>query len=1189
MMTVLGNKIPALLMARSTCGVLLMMCLSCCVTVTRVAATCRRVDDTSQAGPGVVCRLACRVPEERPVNTTIVTVGQELQLDLLTITWSFEITSETSNSSRALRVAVNEEDGALILQDTVDYESKPTPVGVTRLVVMGTPIATSQPLQILPDRASDTTCTVDIEIVDIDDNQPRVDSSFPRSLTVREDMAVGTTIAILPIVDEDSGVLGQWVIERIPIGTGQDVVIRDPAFRGIGTFDINNHTGEIRLISELDAETQQVYGVAFIILPVVRDPLQPFPATEIMVFVEDVDEFAPVIEISPLIIQNITFFPVRDMVREALPVSQIVFQATVTDRDVDSNTNFTVHNAFGDFYTERVFPTSDVSWFLRANVNLDRETRSQYNLTLLASDTNPNNTLHTSTNFTVSLIDSDDNRPEFSQELYEARLVETTLVGSPVLQLQANDPDLRDYVSYKLDSILVRNRTGQQTLPASMDINSVFNINSTTGLVTLGRRLDFEELGSVTFLVVFTAISSRNPSNNGTSTALITLYDANDEAPTFLQTHYTFQVAENGEGQEPVGQLEAVDRDPGKNGKVLYSIEDTARPDESREFSVHPDTGLLLTVGGFDRETQASYSFLAVATDDAEVTTDRLSGVAQITVIITDQDDNPPVFTNPPAEILVGQESAQGQLLWQFNTTDADTTPSEVSFRVSSQKNSQSAIIASHFTMSNDGRLTTRRSLATLSVNVYTVLIHVQETNVPTLSSTVQVNLNVTVTAPPEASTGSSGIDLTTIIIVIACAALLLIIIAVLLVYVNIKRKKRSMAIIVHSQPSKNELIFQNNISEEQAYKTPHYTHGPRPASLVIGSTDSTTYMNSSDLQGTTPRSDPDGSAFTPGSFTEAPFSVKSRIRSGIYEPGAASDNTPCSKESSRADWDRRMSVRTASTMVEEGGSVSSCSSAMHHTGNALSTVEPSPDIEHARQRMHSESSDGHSSSPPTLYSTVGSPGSQRAALTAAMSASPRIGQGRRRVVSESYDGPRSYSAYAESRKTRSPPSAYQQTGSGVSRSALSNPEDRRSPMSSRSHSVRYSSTPPSSAQGTDPTGQTPWQPVCYKAPIAASAAASPLVGDLAPVAAQTGYKASPIRQHFTQNTIEDTEQDDTESSAASDEQCTDDEMRFYPSGLRPQNKGAAEGHGASQNQRVYNSSLQSQHADLQRLESQPL
>ena len=76
--------------------------------------------------------------------------------------------------------------------------------------------------------------------------------------------------------------------------------------------------------------------------------------------------------------------------------------------------------------------------------------------------------------------------------------------------------------------------------------------------------------------------------------------DTNDNAPTFESSVYSFDIAENEDRGNKVGQIKSTDIDgPGPNSQISYSlISDWAND----VFSLNPSTGLLTLTASLDYE-----------------------------------------------------------------------------------------------------------------------------------------------------------------------------------------------------------------------------------------------------------------------------------------------------------------------------------------------------------------------------------------------------------------------------------------------------------------------------------------------------------------------------------------------------------------------------------------------------------
>ncbi|TPP56587.1 hypothetical protein FGIG_05545 [Fasciola gigantica] len=191
------------------------------------------------------------------------------------------------------------------------------------------------------------------------------------------------------------------------------------------------------------------------------------------------------------------------------------------------------------------------------------------------------------------------------------------------------------------------------------------------------------------------------PGGQLTTTMPIRIFieDANDNAPVFEQTHYTFRVPENHPVMKPtevgviherylVGRVHATDADEGWNAALEYRL--VSNPSSSLELERL--TGQLFLTRPLDRESISEVVFQVLAIDclpDEEpklpttATTDvRMTGTAEIRIIVEDLNDSPPVFQemNYHFEVEEGVDLVKVGQVW---ATDADQNEfSRISYRL---------------------------------------------------------------------------------------------------------------------------------------------------------------------------------------------------------------------------------------------------------------------------------------------------------------------------------------------------------------------------------------------------------------------------------------------------------------------------------------------------------------------------
>ena len=181
---------------------------------------------------------------------------------------------------------------------------------------------------------------------------------------------------------------------------------------------------------------------------------------------------------------------------------------------------------------------------------LDRETKDHYRFNVYATD-HGSPPCRTSTTLEVLVEDINDNYPVFYDaekkviHTFTATILEKSPVGSPILLPNVEDKDIgqNSEIEFKLQS-------------EKQDILNYFNINPTTGVVTIKAQVDLNSLNRLNILdqnatktaaleisVIATDHGVPPLSSNLTLTVLVE--GINDQAPVFLLPEYNFTISEN--------------------------------------------------------------------------------------------------------------------------------------------------------------------------------------------------------------------------------------------------------------------------------------------------------------------------------------------------------------------------------------------------------------------------------------------------------------------------------------------------------------------------------------------------------------------------------------------------------------------------------------------------------------------
>lgn len=153
------------------------------------------------------------------------------------------------------------------------------------------------------------------------------------------------------------------------------------------------------------------------------------------------------------------------------------------------------------------------------------------------------------------------------------------------------------------------------------------------GTLLTRKGLDREQLSNLTELVT---VRDKDLVVD-TVQLIVTVLDANDNAPVFTQSRYMGRVKENAPAGTIVRldhRIECSDADGWPGNRTRLSLSGNG----SRQFRIDPLTGELSVARSraIDRERTSSYNLIVAATDE------KFSSTAELTILVEDVNDNPP-------------------------------------------------------------------------------------------------------------------------------------------------------------------------------------------------------------------------------------------------------------------------------------------------------------------------------------------------------------------------------------------------------------------------------------------------------------------------------------------------------------------------------------------------------------------
>ncbi|XP_025076807.1 protocadherin Fat 4-like [Pomacea canaliculata] len=266
--------------------------------------------------------------------------------------------------------------------------------------------------------------------------------------------------------------------------------------------------------------------------------------------------------------------------------------------------------------------------------------------------------LNSTVHVTITLLDINDNAPNFTQSSYSQIIKEDASLGSVVTTVHASDADgsaPNNLVSYFIES-------GAQDR---------FRINATTGAIKVSGPLDREKTSSY-LLTIVTRDQAENPKSSN-CTVNITLSDVNDEKPTFGdRSDVTIDVNETASGQLYVMTA----TDPDLNSQLRYSILWTESTGQSGIYTsldpqvlnqwigINNNTGALMALKPLNKTATRMFT-LAIQVEDIKAEQNKpQSAKGFVKINIIDINNNPPRFS-PSGSVTasVTENSVEGMAL----------------------------------------------------------------------------------------------------------------------------------------------------------------------------------------------------------------------------------------------------------------------------------------------------------------------------------------------------------------------------------------------------------------------------------------------------------------------------------------------------------------------------------------------
>nr|XP_030139708.1 protocadherin alpha-2-like [Taeniopygia guttata] len=285
--------------------------------------------------------------------------------------------------------------------------------------------------------------------------------------------------------------------------------------------------------------------------------------------------------------------------------------------------------------------------------SLDRETIPVHRLVLTASD-GGRPSLTGTMELVISVLDANDNAPEFNQSVYTVQLPENTAPGTVFFQVTATDKDegINREIYYSFSD----------AIPAK--IQDLFKIDEKSGEVRTAGELDFEDTQS--YDLEIEARDQGWPPLSGHCRVELEVLDVNDNAPEVSVTSLSVPVSEDASVGTVVALLSVSDRDSGENGRVRCWVWPASPFGLEATFA---GSYSLVLREALDRERVSEYEVEVRAEDGGAPALGARRGLR---VPVSDVNDNAPAFAQAVYTVLARENNAAGAELARLWARDPD-------------------------------------------------------------------------------------------------------------------------------------------------------------------------------------------------------------------------------------------------------------------------------------------------------------------------------------------------------------------------------------------------------------------------------------------------------------------------------------------------------------------------------------
>ncbi|XP_048194743.1 protocadherin-15 isoform X4 [Perognathus longimembris pacificus] len=534
--------------------------------------------------------------------------------------------------------------GNIVLRKRLNYEDK------TRYYVI---VQANDRAQNLNERRT-TTTTLTVDILDGDDLGPMFlpcvlvpNTRDCRPLTyqavipeLRTPEELNPVIVTPPIqaIDQDRNIQPPsdrpGILYSILVGTPEDY----PRF-----FHMHPRTAELSLLEPVNRDFHQKFDL---VIKAEQDNGHPLPAfASLHIEILDENNQSPYFTMPSYQGYILESAPVGATICDSLNLTSPL-RIVALDKDIEDTKDPELHLFLNDYTSVFTVTQTGITRFLTLLQPVDREEQQTYTFSITAFD-GVQESVPVVVN--IRVMDANDNTPTFPEISYDVYVYTDMRPGDSVIQLTAVDAD--------------EGSNGEITYEILVGAQGDFIINKTTGLISIAPGAEL--IVGRTYALTVQASDNAPPAERRHSicTVYIEVLPPNNQSPPrFPQLMYSLEISEAMRIGAVLLNLQATDRE---GDPITYAIENG---DPQRVFNLSETTGILTLGKALDRESTDRYILIVTASDGRPDGT----STATVNVVVTDVNDNAPVF-DPylPRNLSVVEEEANA-FVGQVRATDPD-------------------------------------------------------------------------------------------------------------------------------------------------------------------------------------------------------------------------------------------------------------------------------------------------------------------------------------------------------------------------------------------------------------------------------------------------------------------------------------------------------------------------------------